>query len=152
MDKTEKIISTSQLILTILESDKEINKYLEKANISINKNKQTSIARILGILSNNQSSLDEIIDTLIDITEDGKIKLNEMIKLVNVLIKNIKNIDITKFNVANEDFAVLLKLILVILDETGVINIKNDEKLVFDSILIAFQEYIPLLHKYFYNF
>jgi hypothetical protein len=137
MDETEKILNTSQLVLTILESDEGINKYLKKTNISIDKNKQTSITKILSVLSNDvdgKSSLNEIIDTLTDITEDGKIKLNEIIKLVNVLIKNVKDIDITEFNIDNEDFAVLLKLILVILDETGVINIEDDGKLVFDSI------------------
>jgi hypothetical protein len=138
MNKTEQILKTSQVILTIIEMDDGINKYLKKADLNFSKNKVEIVTKILNILSvndDNTSILSEIIETLTEIMEDGKIKLNEIIKLVNVIVKNIKNvknINITEFS--NEDFAVLVKLLIIILYETESIDINTEIELIFNSI------------------
>jgi hypothetical protein len=137
MNKTEQVIKTSQLVLMILESDEGINKYLEKANLSINDEKKQSISRILGALSNGvdeQSPLNDIIETLSDVMEDGKFKLNEMIVLMNVLVKHVKDIDLSEIEIENEDFATLLKLIIIVLDETNVVEMGEDTDFIFTSI------------------
>lgn len=137
--KAENMLKTSEAIVTILQTDEGINNYLKKADLKIGDKQLEIINKVLEILSvntsdNEQSPLNELLDTLAEVMEDGKLKLNEMIKLVNVLVKNVKNIDVDSIEFGNEDFATLLKLLIIILDETKVIDIDNDQELIFNSI------------------
>lgn len=140
MDKTEKLLKTSEALVTILQTDDGINNYLKKADLKIGENQLQVINKVLQILSENspvvneQFALNELLETLSEIMEDGKLKLNEMIKLVNVLVKNVKNINVDAIEFGNDDFGVLLKLLIIILDETNVINIKEQENMIFTSI------------------
>jgi len=137
MEKTEKVLKTTETMLNILQTNDGINKYLKIANINIKEKNKKIIEKLLSLLSDyslKEDPIGEIIDTLIDIMEDNKIKLNEMIKLMNTLIKCIGSINITNIEITNEDFALLLKLIIIILDETDVINIDEQDEMIFDSI------------------
>lgn len=138
-EKAENMLKTSEAIVTILQTDEGINNYLKKSDLKIGNKQLEIINKVLEILSVNtsndeQSPLNELLDTLSEVMEDGKLKLNEMIKLVNVLVKNVKNINVDSIEFGNEDFAVLLKLLIIILDETNVIDIDGDEELIFNSI------------------
>lgn len=140
MDKTEKLLKTSEALVTILQTDDGINNYLKKADLKIGENQLQVINKVLQILSENspvvneQFALNELLETLSEIMEDGKLKLNEMIKLVNVLVKNVKNINVDAIEFGNDDVGVLLKLLIIILDETNVIDIKEQENMIFTSI------------------
>ena len=136
MDKTEKAIKTVEVMTTILQNNDEVNKYLEKAKLSLKDEQKDLVIQVMGMLSSGTdegSPIANILDVVVDILDDGKIKLTEMPKLMNVLVKNIKAIDIKEVN--NEDHAVILKIVVFILDETKVIKIDDDElDLIMDSI------------------
>lgn len=137
MGETEKVLKTTETILTMLQLDDGINKYLEKANINIKQKDKDLINKLLALLTDyslKEDPIGQIIEVLSDIMEDGKIKLNEIIKLMNVLIKNIKNINISNIEVSNEDFALLLKVIIIILDDVKVIDMDKQEETIFDTI------------------
>ena len=76
----------------------------------------------------------KLLKPLSDVMKDGKFKLNEMITLMNVLVKNVRNIDFSDSQIDNEDFAILLKLIIIVLDETNVIDTGKDIDGIFNSI------------------
>lgn len=136
MDKQEKTIKTVEVVLKILENDSEMNKYLSKGNIHVDENKQQLISKILNLFSNeNSHPINEVVDTLEDVLEDKKIKLSEMVKLVNVFVKIIKDLKITRIEIGNEELVIVIKLIMIILDEIKIINIENNElELIFETI------------------
>lgn len=136
MDKQEKTIKTVEVLLKLLENDEEMNKYLSKGNIHINESKQQLVSKILNLFSNEKSHpINTIIDALEDILEDKKIKLSEMVKLVNIFVKIIKDLKITRIDIGNEELVIVIKLIIIIFDEIKIINIENNElELIFETI------------------
>ena len=136
MDKTEKVLKTIEVMTIILKNNDEFKKYLEIAKLSLNEKQIDLINEVMKILSHENSktsSIANIIDVMVDVFEDGKIKLIEMPKLLNILFKNIKIKNLKEIN--NEDLEIILKIIILILNETKVIKIdENEFDLIFESI------------------
>lgn len=140
MEGTEKVLKTTESILTVLQTNNGINKYLNKADIYVEEKDRELLNELLILLTDyslKEDPIGQIIETLFDIMEDDKIKVNEIIKLLNVLIKNIKNIkniNSSNIKIENKDFALLLKTIIIILDDIDIIDIDEQAQSIFNTI------------------
>lgn len=135
-------------INSLINSDILFTDLLNKYKIDINLETKNKIINILKYLASNTSDssnipLNTIINEILIIFQDGKLDIHDIpiiIKILNeCLSKNIKQGIISGLNVNN--FGILIKIIIVGLIQTNVININgNDEdtilKLIDLSILL----------------
>jgi hypothetical protein len=117
----------SEIIVLISKID-EVEKLLYKNCCSIPKDKLIKLIKVLLALSietKNNIPLNNIINSLIDIFEDGKLEVYEIPLLIKILNENILKQNIT--NISSEDFSLFLKLLIIILVELNIIKLNSTD-------------------------
>ena len=123
---SEKLYN-SEIIVLISKID-EVEKLLHKNCCSIPKDKLIKLIKVLSALSiktKNNIPLNNIINSLIDIFEDGKLEVHEIPLLIKILNENILKQNIT--NISSEDFSLFLKLLIIILVELNIIKLNSTD-------------------------
>lgn len=130
--KTQQSFEIIQFITNIDQVDKLLSKNL----FSVPKDKLIKLLKVLNILSNETNGvipLNNIIKTLDEIFKDGKLEIHEIPLLIKVLNENILKQHISNIN--SEDFALLLKLIIIILIELNVLKLNTTDIKIINTLI-----------------
>jgi hypothetical protein len=134
-DKLEELKEPNDLkikkinnVLTLL-SDIEIlaNDKFNKLLKNVEKPKLKQIIDLINSLSEKRKGripLFDIIDEIKNIYSDKKIELHEIPKLVSIIILEINKLNIK--NIKVEDLSLLLKVLLILLNNNKIINLNED--------------------------
>lgn len=150
-DATRKNIpvikNVSNFINDLLLNSDKFNEFICKTNINISESQTAKIKNILKdlyIIDPDNASLNNIINELTTTISDGKVELYEIPSLVSMLYDIF--IGMYKNGITPNDICLLIKIMLLILVETGVLHITTNEyMLIIKSIDVS----ITLLSKQF---
>ena len=127
-----EVSQISNLISNIEEVDKLLNKNL----CSIPKDQLVKLLKVLSALSvetNNVVPLNNIINSLTEIFNDGKLEIYEIPLLIKVLNENVLNQNIT--NIKSADFSLLLKLLIIILVELNLLKVNSTDIKIINALI-----------------
>ena len=127
-----EVSQISNLISNIEEVDKLLNKNL----CSIPKDQLVKLLKVLSALSvetNNVAPLNNIINSLTEIFNDGKLEIYEIPLLIKVLNENVLNQNIT--NIKSADFSLLLKLLIIILVELNLLKVNSTDIKIINALI-----------------
>ena len=140
----------SSQIVTLISKIDEVEKLLAKNLFSIPKDQLVKLLKVLTVLSNETNGvvpLNNIINSLNDIFNDGKLEVHEIPLLIKVLNENIMKQNVN--NISSADFSFLIKLLIVILVELNVLKLNDTDIKIINALidtsleLLNIQMHIP---------
>lgn len=149
MANTDQVIETNQFenssdnkncgaseIITFISKIDKVEELLNKNCFSIPKDQLEELLKILLTLSTetkNVVPLNNIINCINDIFEDGKLEVHEIPLLIKVLHDNALNKNIT--DISSADFSLLLKLLIIILVELNIIKLNSNDIKIINALI-----------------
>jgi hypothetical protein len=115
-------------ILKLLSNIDQVEQLLSKNLFSIPKNQLVKLLKVLVVLSNETNGvvpLNNIINSLNEVFQDGKLEVHEIPLLIKVLNENILQQHIS--NIDSDTFSLLLKLLIVILVELNILKLNTTD-------------------------
>ncbi len=116
---------TVGLILSLLKNSDNLDSLIRKFKIDIEKDKLKSILNILNFLDNQETKIEKIVVEIEKVLSDGKVEIQEIPRLVTVINDNLEII--THEQIKESDVSVLIKLLILVMIEVGVIKLSNED-------------------------
>jgi hypothetical protein len=127
-------------IITFFNDNSQITNLLNKINIHIN-NKEIKYIQIfmdylISTQNNDISPIKNIINSMLNLLDDGKLNLYDVPKLINIIISIINsNLPIIKLKINTQLVSFIIKILIHLFLQLSIIHIDNKDSLCFDKLI-----------------